>query len=294
METNTDDQTAAEVAVTTTNLNGNLSAADDTVQKALETLDDMAAGTGAAISGTPASPEVAVWSDATHITGMTYANLRAAMDLEAGTDFYSTAAVDALVTSAALIAKMVGQDLVVDALTTGSFTSTAADTYRGFTLGENTADTNVANQTIHYTADVLNWKNESGVNKVFLFAGDTLANDTTGNAATATMATAVENPISILASTQTLTDMHDNYVITGAYTITFPTVDDGDWGCFQVYGAHAAILDPNVADLLILDGVAQADGVAIVSDGTTGNSICFQYYDATGWISWGNNGFASE
>jgi hypothetical protein len=37
----TDDQTASEVSVTTSTFTGNLSGADDTVQKALETLDDV-------------------------------------------------------------------------------------------------------------------------------------------------------------------------------------------------------------------------------------------------------------
>ena len=44
--TSTDDQTAAEVDVTTTNFDGNLSATDDDVQAALETLDDLAVGGG--------------------------------------------------------------------------------------------------------------------------------------------------------------------------------------------------------------------------------------------------------
>jgi hypothetical protein len=42
----TDDQTAAEVSTSTSNFDGNLSAADDTVQKALETLDELAGGSG--------------------------------------------------------------------------------------------------------------------------------------------------------------------------------------------------------------------------------------------------------
>ena len=42
----TDDQTAAEVPVTTTNFDGNLSSTDDDVQTALETLDDLSVGGG--------------------------------------------------------------------------------------------------------------------------------------------------------------------------------------------------------------------------------------------------------
>jgi hypothetical protein len=42
--TGTDDQTAAEVGVSVANFDGNLSSADDTVQKALDTLDDMTGG----------------------------------------------------------------------------------------------------------------------------------------------------------------------------------------------------------------------------------------------------------
>ena len=123
-------------------------------------------------------------------------------------------------------------------------------------------------------------------------ADGTLTGSKVGTVALATMASGVELPASILSSTQTLTDMHNNYVITGAYTITLSAVDDGDWGCFQVYGAHAAVIDPNSSDLVILDGVAGTDGQALTSDGTTGNSVCLQYYNTTGWISWENKGFS--
>lgn len=105
---------------------------------------------------------------------------------------------------------------------------------------------------------------------------------------------ALDLPPTILSSTQALTDLHGNYIINGLYTITLPAVESGDWGCFQVYGAYAATIDPNISDLVILDGTALTDGTGIVSDGATGNSICLQYYDATGWITWGANGWASE
>ena len=48
----TDDQTAAEVSVNTTAFNRNLSSADDTVQKCLNTLDDLVATAGAGQSAT--------------------------------------------------------------------------------------------------------------------------------------------------------------------------------------------------------------------------------------------------
>jgi hypothetical protein len=46
----TDDQTAAEVSASTSNFAGNLSVADDTVQKALDTLDDVAIPTATSLS----------------------------------------------------------------------------------------------------------------------------------------------------------------------------------------------------------------------------------------------------
>ena len=46
----TDDQTAAEVPVATTAFNGNLSGADDDVQAALETIDDLALGAGGGLT----------------------------------------------------------------------------------------------------------------------------------------------------------------------------------------------------------------------------------------------------
>ena len=58
-------------------------------------LEAMSLAAGAAISGTPASPEIATFSDATHITGITYAALATAMGMPvAGTDFYTKTAAD--------------------------------------------------------------------------------------------------------------------------------------------------------------------------------------------------------
>lgn len=59
----TDDQTASEVPTDTGNFDGHLSAADDTVQKALDTLDDIAAGGSGDVSGPGSSTDnaVALW-----------------------------------------------------------------------------------------------------------------------------------------------------------------------------------------------------------------------------------------
>lgn len=101
----------------------------------------------------------------------------------------------------------------------------------------------------------------------------------------------------LLSSTQTLAAggmQGQHYYITGLYTITLPAVTDGAWGCFQTIGANAGTIDPNASDLIFLNGTAQADGVAIESDGTTGQQVCLAYYDATGWATWGGQAWVSE
>lgn len=102
---------------------------------------------------------------------------------------------------------------------------------------------------------------------------------------------------SVLSSTQTLAAggcKGQHYYITGLYTITLPAVNDGDWCCFQTVGANIGTIDPNVSDLITLNGTALTDGTAIVSDGTTGQEVCLSYYDATGFITWGGAAWVSE
>lgn len=141
---------------------------------------------------------------------------------------------------------------------------------------------------------------DNGDNKSTLVVPDSMAADSTKD-----LTKLVENDDDIgqplysgsISANTTLTTSQiqgQHYIVTAEVTITLPAVFDGGWGCFQVYGANEVTIDPNASDLIILNGTALTDGDAIVSGGTTGESVCLQYYDATGWITWGGGTWGGE
>ena len=71
--------------------------------------------------------------------------------------------------------------------------------------------------------------------------------------------------------------------VTGAATITIPAVADGASFTVITIGAVAVSVDPNAADLIMLDGTALADGDKVTNTSTAGDIAVFTYYDATGW-----------
>lgn len=107
-------------------------------------------------------------------------------------------------------------------------------------------------------------------------------------------------PTKITAADYTVgtTDSRELYggtiYVTAPATITIPAVAVG--GSFTVItvGAIAVSVDPNAADLIVLDGTAQADGEKITNLSTAGDIATFTYYDGTGWAAstngWTNGG----
>jgi hypothetical protein len=70
-----ENQNASEIATDTTNFDSNLSGTDTTVQAALDTLDEMAGGSGeVSISGTPTAGQLAEWVDSSTIQGVSSFN----------------------------------------------------------------------------------------------------------------------------------------------------------------------------------------------------------------------------
>lgn len=82
--------------------------------------------------------------------------------------------------------------------------------------------------------------------------------------------------------------------VTSAATITIPAVAVGVNFTVVTKGAIAVSVDPNGADLLILDGTALADGEKATNLSTAGDILVISYYDATGWYAasngWTNGG----
>jgi len=76
---------AGDSGTDTASFNNNLSGADDTVQKALDTLDNMSGG-GVDTSGAPVANDIARFTDADTLEGRSYAELKADLNLEIGTD----------------------------------------------------------------------------------------------------------------------------------------------------------------------------------------------------------------
>lgn len=71
--------------------------------------------------------------------------------------------------------------------------------------------------------------------------------------------------------------------VTGAATITIPAVVAGQSFTVITEGAVAVSVDPNAADLIVLDGTALADGDKITNLSTAGDMAVFVARDATGW-----------
>jgi hypothetical protein len=76
------------------------------------------------------------------------------------------------------------------------------------------------------------------------------------------------------------------YFWTGTGTVTLPIIsgvsDGASVGIYTV-GAIAVHIDPNAADLIVRDGVAQSDGEKISNQSTAGDVAVCYYYDSTGW-----------
>tara|TARA_Y100000593_G_scaffold26096_1_gene51900 strand:+ start:7351 stop:9492 length:2142 start_codon:yes stop_codon:yes gene_type:complete len=92
--------------------------------------------------------------------------------------------------------------------------------------------------------------------------------------------------ISSYSGNQTLTTTECfGYIVyvTGAATITLPTVADGMSLTIITIGAVAVSVDPNAADKIFLDGVALDDGDKITNASTAGDIAVLTYYSADGW-----------
>lgn len=71
--------------------------------------------------------------------------------------------------------------------------------------------------------------------------------------------------------------------VTAACTLTIPAVVAGQSFTVITEGAVAVSVDPNAADLIVLDGTALADGDKITNLSTGGDMAVFVARDATGW-----------
>lgn len=71
--------------------------------------------------------------------------------------------------------------------------------------------------------------------------------------------------------------------VTGACTLTIPAVVAGQSFTVITEGAVAVSVDPDAADLIVLDGTALADGDKITNLSTAGDMAVFVARDATGW-----------
>jgi len=82
--------------------------------------------------------------------------------------------------------------------------------------------------------------------------------------------------------------------VTAAATITLPAATAGMSVTVVTIGAVAVSVDPNIADLIYLDGTALDDGDKITNLSTAGDIAVLTYYGATGWYastnSWTDGG----
>ncbi len=76
------------------------------------------------------------------------------------------------------------------------------------------------------------------------------------------------------------------FVGTGAGTCQLPSVSGCVVSNFTIItiGATALVIDTNVSDLMVTDGVAGADGENITNLSTAGDIAVVQYYAASGWL----------
>lgn len=79
------------------------------------------------------------------------------------------------------------------------------------------------------------------------------------------------------------------HYVTSAATITLPAVAAGMNVTIITVGNIAVSVDPNAADLLVLDGTALDDGDKATNTSATGDLITLSYYDATGWYAASNS-----
>jgi hypothetical protein len=75
------------------------------------------------------------------------------------------------------------------------------------------------------------------------------------------------------------------YVTAASVVLTLPPVADGMSITVISTGINTVTVDPDAGDLIVRDGTAQADGIAITSTGEAGDIAVLTYYDSTGWYA---------
>ena len=71
--------------------------------------------------------------------------------------------------------------------------------------------------------------------------------------------------------------------VTGTTELDLPAIADGMNFSVITIGAVAVSIDPDDADLIVLDGTAKANGAYILNTSTAGDIAVMTYYSADGW-----------
>ena len=122
-------------------------------------------------------------------------------------------------------------------------------------------------------------------------SGDQLANITLANfrAQLDTLLAPVTDDCDDFSTTFTGVNLYGGTFLANlAGTCQLPAIAAGYNFCIITLGAIALVIEPNASDLMILDGTALDDADSATNTSTAGDIICFQYYDATGWIATSN------
>lgn len=80
------------------------------------------------------------------------------------------------------------------------------------------------------------------------------------------------------------------FVATGAGTWNLPAAADGMFFCLIVPTAAAVIINPDDADVLVYDGLADTAGHQIAGGAADGDYICYDAIGVTNWHSMGRRG----
>lgn len=250
------------------------------------------------------------------VTAADYAAMRALLDLEAGTDFYSIAATDSAIdtdvaTHAALTSSVHGITAAAATVLDDATVAAMVNTLGGATSTGSGGLVRATSPTLVTpalgTPSSGNASNLTALNATQLTSGtipaarvgtdhiDALTEIASAlKAGTGTKLVTNGNDASLPIYTEKHAANHTIsaaecyggvHYVTSAATITLPAAEAGMSVTIITVGAIAVSVDPNASDLIMLDGVALDDGDKITNLSTTGDIAVLTYYDATGWYA---------
>lgn len=290
----TDDQIAAEVGVSVANFGGNLGAADDTVQKALDTLDDMTGG--GTVDLTAPGPIGSVTPNTGNFTTVTASSFDTLAPATGETGEIGLAEDPANGTNTITLKApaAMGADLIFtlpSGYAAASDYALVGDTTGALTFAQVLLPSNIGATVQAYDADLADLADG-------LLTGTKVNLSALAGTIYSTGALYGRTPIVAKTATATLTaqecssSLVSNTGATAAIVLTLPDAVAGMRITIALTDAYDVDINPYDTERII--SLTDADGDAISSDAIAGSYITLVAVSATQWMQVGGTGTWSD